>query len=361
MTQIELEEKIKHYQKAYYNGNEEISDAEFDELWETLESNYPNSPLLAGVGQDSVTNKIKHIMVMGSLYKFNTEEGLRDWVRKESIVFPVQVSCKIDGNSCELQYKDGKLLHAVTRGDSVFGEDITSKALGMNTIPNSIPCTDMLAIRGEIVMNKDLFEKKYSQDFKNPRNLTAGLLKNESFVDYNDLRFIAYDMLNTNRTCATELEKAQTLESYGFDVVESTYCNSVEEIIAYRSTRNPRDREYAIDGLVLKQNTVDPEDLKEIRPKKQHAFKWGTSFEETILTDIEWHMQGSTLTPIAIFNEIFIDGSLVHKATLHNLNFIQRLDLEIGDRIGITKFGEIIPGIAINLSKNIKNNNYVDY
>lgn len=361
MNQKELESKIKHYQKAYYDGHEEISDAEFDRLWNELESNYPDSELLKVVGEDSVGKKIKHLMLMGSLSKFNTEEGLRDWVKKESISFPVQVSNKIDGNSCELQYKDGKLLYAVTRGDAVYGEDITVKALGMPSIPNTIPTNDYLAVRGEIVMNKSVFEAKYSSEFKNPRNLTAGLLKNEEFTDYEDLRFVAYDLYNSSCPETTERGKLQTLELYGFDVVECVYCNSIKEILDYRETRSPRDREYALDGLVLKQNVVDIDDLAEIRPKKQRAFKWGTSFEETILTDIEWHMQGSTLTPIAIFNEIFIDGSLVHKATLHNLNFIQQLDLEIGDRIGITKFGEIIPGIAINLSKNIKNNNYVDY
>ena len=158
MNQKELENKIKHYQKAYYDGHEEIPDAEFDKLWNELESAYPDSELLKVVGEDSVGKKIKHLMLMGSLSKFNTEEGLRDWVKKESILFPVQVSNKIDGNSCELQYKDGKLLYAVTRGDAVYGEDITTKALGMPSIPNTIPSNDYLAVRGEIVMNKGVFE-----------------------------------------------------------------------------------------------------------------------------------------------------------------------------------------------------------
>ena len=221
MNQKELESRIKHYQKAYYDGHEEISDDEFDKLWNELETNYPDSDLLKAVGEDSVSNtKIKHLMLMGSLSKFNTEEGLRDWVKKESIIFPVQVSNKIDGNSCELQYKDGKLLYAVTRGDAVYGEDITLKALGMPSIPNTIPTNDYLAVRGEIVMNKNVFESKYSSDFKNPRNLTAGLLKNEDFKDYGDLRFIAYDLHNEKCPEATEKGKLQTLELFGFEVVE---------------------------------------------------------------------------------------------------------------------------------------------
>lgn len=345
MNQKELESKIKHYQKAYYDGHEEISDAEFDKLWNELESNYPDSELLKVVGEDSVGRKIKHLMLMGSLSKFNTEEGLRDWVKKESISFPVQVSNKIDGNSCELQYKDGKLLYAVTRGDAVYGEDITIKALGMPSIPNTIPTNDCLAVRGEIVMNKNVFEAKYSSEFKNPRNLTAGLLKNEEFTDYEDLRFVAYDLYNSSCPEATEKGKLQTLELYGFDVVECVYCNSIKEILDYRETRSPRDREYALDGLVLKQNVVDPNDAYEIRPKKQHAFKWIDISETTILRDVEWSMTGTTLTPVAIFDPVELEGTTVKRASLANPSYIEKLNLHIGDTIRVVKRGQIIPKV----------------
>ena len=345
MNQKELESKIKHYQKAYYDGYEEISDAEFDKLWNELESSYPDSELLKVVGEDSVDKKIKHLMLMGSLSKFNTEEGLRDWVKKESIIFPVQVSNKIDGNSCELQYRDGKLLYAVTRGDAIYGEDITIKALGMPSIPNTIPTNDYLAVRGEIVMNKSVFEAKYSSEFKNPRNLTAGLLKNEEFVDYEDLRFIAYDLYNSNCPEATEKGKLQTLELYGFDVVECVYCDSIEEILDYRETRSPRDREFALDGLVLKQNVVDPNDLAEVRPKKQHAFKWIDISETTTLRDVEWSMTGTTLTPVAIFDPVELEGTTVKRASLSNPYWIERLNLHIGDTIRVVKRGQIIPKV----------------
>ena len=345
MNQKELESKIKHYQKAYYDGHEEISDAEFDKLWNELESNYPNSELLKAVGEDSVGKKIKHLMLMGSLSKFNTEEGLRDWVKKESIIFPVQVSNKIDGNSCELQYRDGKLLYAVTRGDAIYGEDITTKALGMPSIPNIIPTSDYLAVRGEIVMNKNVFEAKYSSEFKNPRNLTAGLLKNEEFTDYSDLRFIAYDLYNNSCPETTEKGKLQTLELYGFDVVECVYCNSIKEILDYRETRSPRDREYALDGLVLKQNVVDPNDAYEVRPKKQHAFKWVDISATSILRDVEWSMTGSTLTPVAIFDPVELEGTTVKRASLSNPYWIERLGLHIGDQIRVVKRGQIIPKV----------------
>lgn len=354
MNQKELESKIKHYQKAYYDGHEEISDAEFDKLWNELESNYPDSELLKVVGEDSVGRKIKHLMLMGSLSKFNTEEGLRDWVKKESISFPVQVSNKIDGNSCELQYKDGKLLYAVTRGDAIYGEDITIKALGMPSIPNTIPTNDYLAVRGEVVMNKSVFEAKYSSEFKNPRNLTAGLLKNEEFIDYEDLRFVAYDLYNSSCPEATEKGKLQTLELYGFDVVECVYCNSIKEILDYRETRSPRDREYALDGLVLKQNVVDPNDAYEVRPKKQHAFKWVDISATSILRDVEWSMTGSTLTPVAIFDPVELEGTTVKRASLSNPYWIERLGLHIGDQIRVVKRGQIIPKVEEVISHDPK-------
>lgn len=346
MNQKELESRIKHYQEAYYDGHEEISDDEFDKLWNELETNYPDSDLLKAVGEDSVSNnKIKHLMLMGSLSKFNTEEGLRDWVKKESIIFPVQVSNKIDGNSCELQYKDGKLLCAVTRGDAYYGEDITLKALGIPSIPNTISASDYCAVRGEIVMNKGVFEAKYSSEFKNPRNLTAGLLKNEDFKDYGDLRFIAYDYYIEDCPELTEEGKLQTLELFGFDVVEHVYCNSIKEILDYRETRSPRDREYALDGLVLKQNMIDPNDLTEIRPKKQHAFKWIDISETTTLRDVEWSMTGTTLTPVAIFDPVELEGTTVKRASLANPSYIEKLNLHIGDTIRVVKRGQIIPKV----------------
>lgn len=353
----DLEKKILRYQKSYYDGNQEISDSEFDQLWNELENSNPDSILLKKVGSDTVKNgKIKHIMVMGSQSKFNTKEGLEKWIESNSIEFPIVCEEKIDGNSLELQYENGRLKYAVTRGDGYYGEDVTNVALNMRNIPNELESYTG-AIRGEIVMYRSVFDSKYSSDFKNPRNLVAGLMKNEKFRDYDDLIFIAYDC---SKIFDSEISKLDWISRY-FTVPKTKVFHDVESLMEYRDSINSKSSPYDIDGLVLKQNKVDLDDLSELRPKKSHAFKWGTSFKETILTDIEWHMQGNTLTPIAIFNEIFIDGSLVHKATLHNLNFIQQLDLEIGDRIGITKFGEIIPGIAINLSKNIKNNNYVDY
>ena len=348
MEQKDLEQLIIKYQKAYYDGSELISDAEYDKLWDELEHNYPNSILLNKIGEDTVKGeKIKHWMTMGSQSKFNTEEGFKDWLRKESISFPILIQNKIDGNSISLQYSEGQLLHGVTRGNGEYGENADRAVFNMPSVPKSINELEDVAIRGEVVMNKNTFEKKYASEFKNPRNLTAGLIKNEDFDCYSDLRFIAYD---TNKKFTTEIEKWNWLKSKGFDVVETKIANTTEELLNYRNSRNPRDREYAIDGLILRQNNIDPNDAKELRPKKIRAFKWEDDAAETILRRIEWSRTGATFTPVANFDAVELEGTTVTRASLANWSFIQNLNLKIGDTIEVRKHGQIIPHVECVIS-----------
>ena len=343
MNQKDLENLITTYQKAYYDGNELVSDAEFDALWAELQENYPDSPLLNKVGQDTVKGqKIKHQMVIGSQAKFNTEEGFFKWLKNDEIEFPLIIEDKIDGNSAELQYENGKLVRGVTRGDGYYGEDITRVVTNMRSIPQKLTENINCAIRGEIVMNKDLFEEKYSSNFKNPRNLTAGLLKNENFTDFNDLRFIAYD---TNIDFDTEREKIDYLESQTFDIVEYIQAENENEVLRYREMRNPRDRRYAIDGLVLRQNKIDPEDKDRLLPKKIHAFKWEDEGEITTVRDIIWSMTGETLTPLASFDPVELEGTTVKKASLANPSVLKKMGIKIGDKVRVTKRGQIIPKV----------------
>lgn len=191
-------------------------------------------------------------------------------------------------------------------------------------------------------MNKKIFEEKYSKDFANPRNLTAGLIKNEAFDHYEDLRFIAYD---TNKTFNTENEKWAWLHNTGFDAVETLGVPNVDWIIKYRNSRNPKDREYAIDGLILRQDKIDPKDAAEILPKKIHAFKWRDIPEVTTLRSVEWSLTGSSLTPIACFDAVELEGTEVKRASLSNPSYITSMGLKIGDKIEVTKHGQIIPHV----------------
>lgn len=337
----DLEKKILKYQKSYYDGNQEISDSEFDQLWNELEKNYPDSVLLKKVGSDTVKNgKIKHIMVMGSQSKFNTREGLEKWIESNSIEFPIVCEEKIDGNSLELQYENGRLKYAVTRGDGYYGEDVTNVALNMKDIPNKLESYTG-AIRGEIVMYRSVFESKYSSNFKNPRNLVAGLMKNEKFRDYDDLVFIAYDC---SRIFDLETSKLDWISRY-FTVPKTKVFYDVESLMDYRNSINSKSSLYDIDGLVLKQDKVDLDDLSELRPKKSHAFKWIDEGEETTLIDVEWSNQGYTFTPVAVMDPIELKGATVKRASLANPSLIENLKLKIGDKVLVTKRGQIIPKI----------------
>lgn len=343
MNQKDLEELIIKYQKAYYDGDELISDTEFDKLWLKLQTLYPDSYLLKEVGRDTIKGKkIKHRMVIGSQAKFNTEEGFYKWLKNDNISFPVIIEDKIDGNSAELQYKEGVLVAGVTRGDGYYGEDITRVVSQMHSIPPMLLEKKDCAVRGEIVMNKDLFEEKYSKDFKNPRNLTAGLLKNENFSNFNDLRFIAYD---TDLPFDTEKDKLDYLLKEGFDTVQFITTHSPEEVLKYRETRSPRDRRYAIDGLILRQDKIDPEDKDRLLPKKIHAFKWEDEGEITTVTGIMWSMTGETLTPLATFDPVELEGTTVKKASLANPSVLKKMGIKIGDRVRVTKRGQIIPKV----------------
>ena len=166
LLQSMLENKIRRYQDAYYKGNPEISDAEFDALWDELAEKYPKSKLLKGVGSDldraTPGKKYRHLMTMGSQDKFNTPEDLHRWLVSEEIQFPVDVSLKLDGISVELQYQGGKLVCALTRGDGYEGE-LIPHAGRMNGVPvegvvhsDGEPFTG--AVRGEVLNSRQLFE-----------------------------------------------------------------------------------------------------------------------------------------------------------------------------------------------------------
>ena len=335
-----LESDILKYQKAYYDGNPLISDTEFDKLWDQLKIENPNSELLNKVGRDTVKGKkIKHSMLMGSQEKFNNEADFRKWIKNENIKFPVVTSLKLDGNSLSLQYVNGNLTYGVTRGDGYYGEDVTRHILQIPHIPHYVEGFTG-AVRGELICFNDVFKEKYS-NFKNPRNFVAGAIKNESFANYSDFHVITYDVTGIN----TEIKKMVWLKDKGFEVVEYKVCNTAEEILEYRDSIDISSLPYNIDGIVLKQNEDDPNDLQEMRPKKQRAFKWIDEGMETVLTDVEWSRCGSTYTPVGIFEPIDIEGSTVSRASLCNLSLIKDMNLKIGDTILVTKRGMIIPKI----------------
>jgi len=349
-----LENKIlRHSYEYYVLSKPTISDKEFDDLYQELSDKYPESEVLSQVGNDLQEGfpKGKHLIVMGSQAKLKTKEQFNDWKRTKSIQFPLVGQLKLDGISIELQYEKGVLISALTRGNSVVGDEVYSNVSQMQGIPKEINEDFTGAVRGEVLMRKSLFDRKYKpQGFANPRNLASGMAKNKFGENCEDLTVVCYDVVSLDKHTIlnSEQEIVTFLKYNNFLNVETNFkLNSVDEVFNYASEIQKRreEIEFAIDGVVIKEYTLDDEDKKKVRPDKQRALKWEDVGVRTTLRDVEWSRSGTTYTPIAIFDTVEIEGSQVSKASLANESFIYSLDLAINDKILVTKRNMIIPKV----------------
>lgn len=349
----ELETLIKKYQDSYYNGEAEISDAEFDSLWDELKLLDPENSILHKVGADSGNfNKVNHIMPMGSQEKAANPEQFYSWAKKH-IYDSYLVEYKLDGASLELQYKNGKLQCAVTRGDGVIGDDITTNAKKMNGVmiaitKHGVPVDFTGGIRGEVIMTHDV-HKNYFADKANCRNAANGLMKRKDGSGSEYLKLIVYDALATEDLSpfSNEQEKIQWLKDCGFNTVEVKICNTPEAVVEYRSSVMDirKNLDFDIDGLVIKENVIDKEDAKRTRPDKQIAFKFSLEEAISVLREVEWSISGGTYTPVAIFDEVELNGTTVQRASLANPDTMKNLGIKIGSKVVVVKRGEIIPKI----------------
>lgn len=350
----ELTEKITYHQKLYYNGEGIISDAEFDKLWDELKSLDPENEILHKVGADSGNfNKVQHIMPMGSQEKAADPEQFMVWANKH-IYDEYLVEYKLDGASLELQYENGKLKCAVTRGDGTIGDEITSNAKEMNGVFEQI-CIDGVpldftgGIRGEVIMTHEV-HKKYFPDKANCRNAANGLMKRKDGQGSEYLKLITYDALETNgKTFFTnEEEKIDWLRKCGFNTVVLNICKNPDDVINYRAKvmeERKTSIEYDIDGLVIKERNINIEDARRARPDRQIAFKFSLEEAVTTLKEVEWSINGGTYTPVAIFDEVELNGTTVQRASLANPSVMENLGVEIGSHIVVVKRGEIIPKV----------------
>lgn len=356
----ELVTLIKRYQSSYYNGEAEISDSDFDALWDELKALDPKNPILQKVGADSGNFlKVKHIMPMGSQEKAADPNEFLAWAKNHD--YPEYlVEYKLDGASLELQFESGLLKAAVTRGDGSVGDDITFNAKKMSGVPSALLTDDKEilnytgGIRGEVIMTHQVYKDFYS-DKANCRNAANGLMKRKDGKGSENLRFIAYDALATagEQPFLDEEEKINWLNSCGFYTVPLFICKSAEQVIDYRAQvmEKREELEYDIDGLVVKERVINHEDALRARPDRQIAFKF--SLEEAVSTVrmIEWSESGATYTPVAIFDEVPLNGTVVKRASLANPETLRKLGVKIGSRVVVVKRGEIIPKIESVLSE----------
>lgn len=350
----ELVTKIKKAQNSYYNGEAEITDSEFDKMWDELKSLDPQNALLKKVGEDSGNFlKKKHIMPMGSQEKASCPEEFLSWANTH--VYPEYfVEYKLDGASLELQYEKGILKSCVTRGDGEIGDDITFNAKKMGGVisklfdenGNSVDFTG--GIRGEVIMTHKVHQTLYS-DKANCRNAANGLMKKKDGKGCENLTLIVYDSLCTEGISPfnDEEEKITWLKKMGFNVVPLKICSTPQEVIEYRvQVMEKRGLlQYDIDGLVIKERKIDLDDAFRARPDRQIAFKFSLEEAVTILKEVEWSESGSTYTPVGIFDEVQLNGTTVQRASLANPDTMRALKVKIGSRIVVVKRGEIIPKI----------------
>lgn len=349
----ELEVLIQKHQKAYYNGEAEISDFEFDKLWDELKEIDPQNKILQKVGADSVTfSKIKHVMPMGSQEKAANPEQFLSWAQKH-VYDEYFVEYKLDGASLELQYNHGILVNAVTRGDGEIGDDITANAKKMQGVISSLYLDGKLidftgGIRGEVIMTHQVHKEKFP-DKANCRNAANGLMKRKDGQGSEFLNLIVYDALETNGNIFFEDEeqKINWLNKCGFNVVPLKICKNPQEVILYRASvmENRKQLDFDIDGLVVKERFINLDDAFRARPDRQIAFKFSLEEAVSVVRQIEWSISGVTYTPVAIFDEVELNGTKVQRASLANPDTLRDLGVQIGSRVVVVKRGEIIPKI----------------
>ncbi len=350
----ELVKLIKEAQDAYYNGEDAImSDKVFDSLWDELTELDPDNPILHKVGEDSgsIFKKAPHVLHMFSQQKCKEPSEFLDWISKHKVP-KYLVQHKLDGASIELQYVDGNFVKAVTRGNGIIGDDVTQNFINNQDVPKKVVLNDKPfngGVRGEVL----LFHTDFVTHFKdkaNCRNAANGIMKRKDDEAAKFLHIIAYDAQSTDGYMFdTETEKTVFLEYNGFRVVQTTYFDyNPEEIIKMRDRLGSSrfdQLEYDIDGLVIKCDKCDPEDVKRDRPDKQIAFKFSLDEAITTILDVEWSVSGRSRTPVAICQPVRLNGTTVRRANLCNLGLIRSMGAKIGSKVVMVKRGEIIPKI----------------
>jgi len=359
----ELEKLIRHHQDLYYNGIPELTDADFDVLWDELKILDPKNSLFSTINSESTDGfpKEYHLIPMGSQEKAANPEAFIQWASKMKFD-EYLVQYKLDGASLELQYSEGVFFRAVTRGDGRIGDDITANARKMNGVVQTLsgdsgplgrhPFSG--GVRGEVVMTHAVLRDLYS-DKANCRNAANGLMKRKDGTGSEHLSVICYDAapgipgspFTGYSPFADEQQKVCWLAASGFTAVKMTICRTPQEVIDFRArVMDERSAlEYDIDGLVVKGREIDPDDLSRSRPERQIAFKFSLEEAVTVLREVEWSESGATYTPIARIDPVQLAGTTVQRANLANPNMISSLNLRIGSRVVVTKRGEIIPKI----------------
>lgn len=367
----ELIEKLNYYTKLYDEGHPEISDKEYDDLYFQLQdmenvlgytlSNSPTQKIDYQVVNK--LNKVKHSHDMLSLDKTKEISSIKNFLGQT----PFIAMPKLDGLTCSLTYQNGKLVKAETRGNGLIGEDVLHNVLHIANVPNTISYENELVVDGEVICTYDNF-KNFKNEYKNPRNFASGSIR---LLDSNEsanrkLSFIAWDLINedNDRTLDYKLVRLTVL---GFKTVFWYQYGEIEDIIKHIQ-KDSQELGYPIDGVVFKYNYCKD---YEAAGRTDHHFKGGLAYKfydeeyETVLRDIEWTMgRTGQLTPVAVYEDVDIDGTICNRASLHNLTIMKETLGKYGwknQKIKVFKANQIIPQISWAEPENEYTKEYFNY
>lgn len=378
----ELVKQLNEYRDAYYNRAESlVVDSEYDRLFDELKALETdtgvvlmNSPTnTVGYDVKSKLEKVSHDIPLLSLDKTKDVDELVKFMGNHKCL----LMYKYDGLTVELIYNDGKLIQASTRGDGYTGEDITHNAKTFKNIPLTIPYNGFLRVVGEAIIHKHDFQKTNDnlpageKPYANARNLAAGSVRqlDSAVCDTRNIHFMLWDVLEGLDDLPTlddlfpasdsRMTKFFACERLGFELPYA--CRFEQESSAFiiqDAIEHMRDQAIEkgipIDGMVMKYDSISYSKQKGGTSHHNNdgiAFKFEDETAETVLREIEWSMgRTGQLTPVAIFDPIELDGTIVTRASVHNLSYIKDYDLNIGDKLKVYKANMIIPQILENIS-----------
>lgn len=356
----ELTSILQKASYAYYGLDRPLmTDKEYDDLYDELstlekETNcvLAGSPTIKVQGYllDGFT-KVKHTKPMLSANKTKDTKEIEKFVTNNRFYG----SYKLDGLTVVVRYKNGEFTQGITRGTGIEGEDVTEQCRFIKNLPMTIPYKSNLELRGECVISWDEFKRinrNLDTPYSHPRNLASGTLRNLdlNIIKDRNLSFVVFE-------CVTDMKedsKAETLidvHNMGFEIVPITKLNSTVDQVS--NALQPEFYQYPTDGIIFE---LDSRKLSESLGLTSHheccrmALKWEDELYETTLKDIEWNTSKTGLiNPVAVFEPVVLDGAITTRATLHNVSYIENLQLGVGDTIQVYRANMVIPKIHSNL------------
>lgn len=372
-------EIARHSHLYYVEASPEVSDAEFDRLWDELKALSPDHPQLQLVGSDPDPGsvKVEHRFPMRSLDKATSDEELIHFATiTTSGMTEFTAQPKLDGTALSLEYRKGRLVRAATRGSGTRGEDVTRNARKVANVPERIGLEIDIHVRGEVVMPLKTYRSKYAEISPNPRNLAAGAMRQKVAVgkaDPADLVFQAYDAKlipkeesHPHSIEITDFEKDDEMSRWlrddiGIEPAPWTYicANSAEEAaqaliqVTHDWSNKRSNYGFEIDGVVFKVDDLAQRDalgMTAHHPRWALAWKFPPEEAVSVLLSVDWQTgRTGTITPVANIAPQTVAGVTVEKTTLHNIGELERLQLSISDKVLITRRGDVIPKIEKSL------------